>query len=81
MAEGIPGGSLSSESTPQDTSAFIKHNRPIDILFKPIQTNIYVFYVFFSFVPTDSDGDGDIFFFSYVGLLEVTSKLIMNKNN
>ncbi|KAK0133466.1 hypothetical protein N1851_030991 [Merluccius polli] len=33
VAEGIPGGSSSSESTPQDTSAFIKCNRPIDIFF------------------------------------------------
>ena len=55
-AEGIPGGSSSSDSTPQDTSAFIKCIRPIDIFFKPIHTNIYLsFMSFFSFVPTDSD--------------------------
>ena len=51
MAEGIPGGSASSESIPPKTQ--VPCNRPIDIFFKPIHSNSNLF---FSFVPTDSDG-------------------------
>ncbi|KAK0155343.1 hypothetical protein N1851_002300 [Merluccius polli] len=42
VAEGIPGGSSSSECTPQDTSAFIKCNGPIDIFFFRLLIQIFI---------------------------------------
>ncbi|XP_054868904.1 uncharacterized protein LOC129349521 isoform X2 [Amphiprion ocellaris] len=38
VAEGIPGGSSSSETTPQDTSAFIKYSDGTICLVEPLHT-------------------------------------------
>ncbi|XP_034545193.1 uncharacterized protein LOC117816914 isoform X1 [Notolabrus celidotus] len=56
--EGIPGGSSSSEPTPQDTSAFITCNIPRPIyLFLSLFIQIFIsLFHFFFFLPTYSDG-------------------------
>ncbi|XP_034562575.1 uncharacterized protein LOC117829128 isoform X2 [Notolabrus celidotus] len=57
--EGIPGGSSSSEPTPQDTSTFITCNipRPIYLFLSLfIQIFISLFIFFYFFLPTYSDG-------------------------
>jgi len=48
VAEGIPEGAHPLSPPPKTPpSAFIKCNRPIDIFFKPIHTNVYLSFISF----------------------------------